>query len=232
MKIAICDSRIPKAALDNLSHYCDNIVLLPKFEALAPPVSAHPDILIFPLADKGYILTHREYLLYAQEAFAGIDLDIIPISEKAGDVYPRDILLNAAVVGEHLFGKLDHLSKSVLNSGFKNINVNQGYARCSTLSVNERALITSDKGIAKAAKKENLDVLLIEPGYVELDGYDYGFIGGAGGYDNENVYFCGNVQTHPDADKIIDFCLSHGKTPISLASSPLYDVGTIFFLYL
>lgn len=232
MKIAICDSRTPKAALNNLSNYCDNIVLLPAFDALAAPVSAHPDMLIFPVTHKGYILTHEDYLSSAFDAFAGIDLDIIPISEKVSDAYPKDILLNAAVIGEHLFGKLEHLSKSVLNLGFKNANVNQGYARCSTLSVNDRAFITSDKGIAKVAREQNLDTLLITPGYVALDGYDYGFIGGASGCDNENVYFCGDLSTHPDAETIYDFCLFRGKSPISLSPSPLYDVGTIFFLYL
>ena len=141
-------------------------------------------------------------------------------------------IFNAAVIGEHLFGKLEYLSKSVLNLGFKTVNVNQGYARCSTLSVNDRALITSDKGIAKVAKEQNLDALLITSGYVALDGYDYGFIGGASGCDNENVYFCGDLSTHPDAETIYDFCLFHGKSPISLSPSPLYDVGTIFFLHL
>ena len=92
------------------------------------------------------------------------------------------------------------------------------------------AVITEDASIERAMKENGVDVLRVAPGYVALDGYDRGFIGGASGADNENVYFCGDLSTHPNSNEIKEFCRQHGKNCVSLGSGRLYDVGTIFFL--
>ena len=61
-----------------------------------------------------------------------------------------------------------------------------------------------------AAEKKGIDVLAVSPAGVRLDGYNCGFIGGATGADKENVYFCGNVDLHPDGERIKAFCEKHG----------------------
>ena len=83
-----------------------------------------------------------------------------------------------------LLGKVEEL-------GLIRVNVSQGYAKCSTCVVGEDAIITYDRGIAKAADAAGMDVLVIEPGHVDLPGYDTGFIGGASGLVTD-------LRTHAD----------------------------------
>ena len=45
--------------------------------------------------------------------------------------------------------------------GYEIINVKQGYAKCSICVVSDNAIITADKGIAKAAIQNRIDVLEI-----------------------------------------------------------------------
>jgi hypothetical protein len=96
--------------------------------------------------------------------------------------------------------------------------------------VGDNAIITADPSIAKAVKEKGIDVLSVSPLGVRLDGYDYGFIGGASGTDEENVYFCGNIDLHPDSERIKAFCRKHGKNAVSLSDEPLYDYGTLIFI--
>jgi hypothetical protein len=45
----------------------------------------------------------------------------------------------------------------------------------------------------------------------------------------DTVYFTGDISSHPDAERIAEFCKAHKKKIISLSSEPLNDVGGIFF---
>ncbi len=234
MKIAVCDSRIPISAMKMLYGYCDRIILLPLFSALAEPVSAHPDMLVFPCEDEKIIFTHGAYLDECCKVFDGTGYEVFPIVERASEKYPHDILLNAARIGNYIFGRKACVSSSVVyyaeKSGIKFVDVNQGYAKCSICTVTENAIISSDPSILKATSDLKLDILEISKGGVGLHGYDGGFIGGASGCDGENVFFCGDIKRHPDGEKIIEFCNLHGRNVVSLSRDALYDVGTIFFL--
>ncbi len=234
MKIAVCDSRIPASAKNKLYEYCDRVILLPPFSALAEPVSAHPDMLIFPIENEKVIFTHGAYLDECQKSFFGTGYEIISISESASEKYPNDILLNAAKIGDYIFGRRANISSAVISYADKNglnmIDIKQGYARCSICKVSENAIISADPSVLKAAEKMNIEALKISEGGINLRGYDKGFIGGASGNDGENVFFCGDIGNHSDGERIIEFCASHGKNAVSLSTEELYDVGTVFFL--
>lgn len=234
MKYVILDKRIPKKALAALKARGFFPFLLPPFGRLAAPVASHPDMLMF---FGNRIFCNREYFEEAGNIISAISKTLcLPIElgdEKISSKYPNDIAYNSLSVGSFIFGKLDYLAPNISEyanrAGLTAVDVRQGYAKCSVCRVSESAIITSDKSIEKAALALGLDVLLIKSGHVALDGYDCGFIGGATGDDGENVYFCGNIDLHPDAEKMKAFCEAHGKTPISLSDEPLYDVGTMFF---
>lgn len=135
-------------------------------------------------------------------------------NKKAGNKYPENILLNFLYLNNTLYGKLSAIDKNLLDyckeNNIRTVNINQGYARCSTLVLNKKAVITSDLSIEKALKKDGVEVLLISSGSIVLDGYDYGFIGGASGKIEENtIAFFGNVTSHPDYKKIENFCDNH-----------------------
>ena len=51
-------------------------------------------------------------------------------------------------------------------------------------------------------------MLLISSGDIKLEGYDYGFIGGASGKISDNtVVFFGNAEMHPYYSSIRELCL-------------------------
>ena len=235
MLVAV-NCRIPQECADSLLSLGFELVLMPPCSLLPAPVASHPDMLFFILGE--YMLTYRDYYTVARR-----EIDIIAKSgrlrlvlsdESPGSIYPNDILFNAAPIGDLIFARADSISHHIPEIcdlyGAKIINTRQGYARCSTVIVDGRSIITSDAGIAKAASVEGLDVLKVTPGHIALQGYDMGFIGGASGVCGDKVYFCGNILSHPDAAAITAFCKARGREVVSLGSRELTDVGTMFFV--
>lgn len=234
MKLVIADNRIDKKCETALESRGFELVKLPSFPCLQEPVSAHPDMLLF--IDKGRIFCHKDYYSSASAELEKLareaGLNVAVTEDDVGAEYPLDVIFNAAQVGERLICRRDTLSDSILSLYPENmiISVKQGYAKCSVCVVSDNAIITADRSIAPAADKCGIDVLLVSPDGVRLDGYDCGFIGGASGNDGENVYFCGDLDLHPDGKRIKDFCRYHGRGAVSLSDEPIYDYGTLIFL--
>lgn len=231
MKYVITDNRIDENCEISLRQRGLEIIKLPCFPVLQEPVSAHPDMLLF--LGEGRIVCHKDYFALAEKEISKISeitkKEIILSCENIGLEYPRDVLFNAAAVGDKLICRLDAASE-MISEGYDVINVKQGYAKCSTCVVSDKAIITADSSIAKGAEQNGIDVLLVSSGGVRLNGYDCGFIGGASGADKDNVYFCGNVDLHHDGERIKEFCQKHGKVALSLSDEPLYDYGTLIFI--
>ena len=145
--------------------------------------------------------------------------------------YPGDASLCACAVGNRLIHNSRVSDASVLLEWRgEYIDVRQGYARCSVCAVDDHSIITADSGIASAAKKAGISVLQISPGHIALDGFDYGFIGGASFCCSSAVYFTGSLDMHPDGIRIADFISSRGKTSVSLTNEPLFDIGSAVVL--
>ncbi|MBR7082213.1 MAG: hypothetical protein IKI49_05895, partial [Oscillospiraceae bacterium] len=129
--------------------------------------------------------------------------------------------------------RLDITSPKILkyaqNAGLELINVRQGYTRCSCVVVDDSALITSDSGVAAALSgRRDLEVLKIREGFVALDGFEYGFLGGASGRIGRDVIFNGDLSDHPDGEIIRDFIESRG---LAVRTFPwrLRDIGSIIY---
>jgi hypothetical protein len=109
----------------------------------------------------------------------------------------------------------------------KIIHVNQGYTKCSVCVVDERSIITSDFGIAAAARQNGLDVLTIRQGYIELPGFEFGFIGGSAWKLSEHALaFTGRLDDHPDKDRILDYLTARVIEPVFLTDGPIFDIGS------
>ncbi len=146
--------------------------------------------------------------------------------------YPYNIGFNCVNVGNKLICNKKYSCKTVLDYAEKNgieiLDVKQGYAKCSTCVVADNAIITEDESIAWRAEENGIDVLKIEKGYVKLDGYDYGFIGGCSGLiENNLLAFNGNINLHPEYEKIHEFCKRHGVQIIGLCGREPMDIGSI-----
>lgn len=153
----------------------------------------------------------------------------IKLCKALSGKYPHNILLNVALIGNKLFCKVSDVATEIYEycreHNIEIINVNQGYTKCSTLILNEKSIITADPSISDAASEQGIDVLKITPGHIILEGADYGFIGGASGVIGDTVYFFGDIETHPDSNKIIDFIEKNNMKQISLCSGMITDIG-------
>lgn len=212
-------------AMKDLGH---NILNSDNIDVFHLPEQKHADMQILPINDEIFILNECTDL---KDKLKNKTLHFC--DKKAGKSYPENIILNFLYLNNTLYGKLSDIDYSLLNycksHNIKLVNVNQGYTRCSTLVVNDNAVITSDSSLEKAFKENGVDILHISSGYIVLEGFDYGFIGGASGkIDNNTIVFFGDVKKHPDFDKISEFCKKHSSNiEILCKNMPLTDIGGI-----
>lgn len=197
-------------------------------------IACHPDIYFFQLGPKTLIhspgLSERTLAPLRE---AGIEL--IRGETAPGGHYPDTAVYNALRVGNILFHNLKHTDPVILErsrgAGLKPVDISQGYSRCAALVVDEKAIITADRGIASAARNEGIEVLLIGPGSVYLPGEDRGFIGGAGGIGpNGEIIVLGGIRSHPQYDQIMHFIAGHKKEYVDVKGLPLYDAGGLFVM--
>ena len=211
--------------IENLGH---TVISSDTVDIFPIPEQKHADMQILPIKNDIFLLNECTVLTEKLPKER-----LICCNNKAGNKYPENILLNFLYLNNTLYGKLSAIDKNLLDyceeNNIRTVNINQGYARCSTLVLNEKAVITSDLSIEKALKKDGVEVLLISPGNIILNGYDYGFIGGASGkIDNNTVVFLGNVTNHPDYRRIENFCENHNiSIKIICKDMPLTDIGGI-----
>ena len=233
--LAVTDYRISAEAASTLEKNGFQLVRMPPHPSLPHPVASHPDMLFF--CGRNAIYCTKEYFSIAKQELQLISetcqKEIRTVSQAVSQNYPFDILFNIAVVGESAFCLKAHTATEILSKEpFNFCSVKQGYAKCSVIPVDDRSLITADASIAAVAAKKGLDVLLLLEQATALDGYDTGFIGGATSYSpyrlDPNIYFCGDLDTHPQCREIRRFCAERNRTCISLTQHPLLDVGTVF----
>lgn len=199
---------------------------LPDASSTDERLSGHADLCMLHLGGSRIVTSCSDEIVNKLTS-GGFDVIRAP---GPGRTYPDDCALNACIVGERLIHRLNVTSPAALDAlpGIEKINVAQGYAKCCTCVVDESSVITSDKGIASAARDHGIDVLEIAPGFIELKGFDYGFIGGASFKLSANeMAFTGRLDAHPDYYRIINFLTDRDITPFYLTPDPAFDVGSI-----
>ena len=194
-------------------------------------IANHADLSFFVTDKEIFIAREMEYLCEKLKS-AGYNVKII--ESALGASYPQDVKLNCATFGEYFLCNVDTVDKCVLNCMRKKnktiINVKQGYTKCSVIPVTDNAVITDDVLIAEKCQQKGIDVLKVSKGNVLLQGFDYGFIGGTAGVIDNFVVFNGDVDCHPDSEKIVGFVAEHKKEVVSLTSGQLVDIGSLIFL--
>ncbi len=204
------------------------VILVPKDERFDSRISSHPDLVISIIDDTLIIDENAHFSIFKQLDTLGIPYVIG--SSKPNCIYPQDIPYNVVVTKDFLIHNLDYTDPLILlHSKYTHktlTHVKQGYTKCSTVVVDEDALITSDKGIYQVAKNQ-INILLIQQGHVLLEGYDYGFLGGASGTFEDTVVFHGDLSKHPDFIEIASFLEAAQKELIYFKDFPLTDIGSI-----
>ncbi|MBE6591848.1 MAG: hypothetical protein E7646_07385 [Ruminococcaceae bacterium] len=185
----------------------------------SPQVDLHADMQYFRLGKKLYCIGSAELCppwLKAEKI--GLSYDEKP--------YRNEAKLNLFRIGSYVLGNQRLCYKFSLPDNLTFIHCNQGYAACSCLRVGDNAVITDDVSISLTLKTLGFDVLIIEKGDILLEGYPYGFIGGASAaLSSELVCFFGSLDKLGQGDKIKEFLLKHRVKYIELFDSPLVDIG-------
>lgn len=151
--------------------------------------------------------------------------------DRLGYKYPDYVLYNAVCTGRFMVCNEKYTAQELLafsrSKGIDIINVKQGYAKCSCVIVDENSIITYDAGIAKECQKYDMNVLLVSPGHIELEGYNTGFIGGTSGRIGKHIIFNGNLEVHPDFASIKTFIEERSLRCKWFTEWPLTDIGSI-----
>ena len=230
IKNVLVDFRIDKIEELNLIKLGMEVIKSPPCNNLYSAICGHPDIAAHFLDQKNIVLhknVDKNFLQLLQKK----ELNIFFSQKMLKKNYPDNIFLNAVNLNNFFIHNLTHTDKFLLDSvkEKKLINVKQGYTKCSTAIVSDRALITSDKGIATALENENMDVLLLPPGDILLPGLNYGFIGGTCGLiSNTKLAFYGNLKYYLYGKEVINFLKKHDVEPVYLRDGKLIDRGSIF----
>ena len=201
------------------------VILSPCNPNVASGLSYHPDMQLASI--NGVFVCEKSLYNYYRSAL-GPNVKLEMGATELFCNYPGDIAYNIKVIQNKVFHNFKHTDPQIMvhAKGMELVDVSQGYSGCSICAVGRNAIITADKPIDCKAIEAGVDSLLIQPGYISLPGYDYGFVGGASFCANNTVYFFGNIKYHPDCKQIEDFCNRHNVAILSLAECPLVDYGS------
>ncbi len=195
----------------------------------------HADMQCIKLKDKLVLLSCCKNLT---QTLAKFGVKTVYTTRDFNEKYPNNVLLNAKILDKNVLGKTDFLDNTLLEycktHRLNLINVNQGYAACSCLKINDNSLITADPSISNALKNTDINVLRIREGYIKLSGAEentFGFIGGASAnLDDGSVLFFGDIREHPDYQKIAGFCNNNKIKIRFIENHPLTDIGSAVLL--
>lgn len=189
----------------------------------------HTDLQICMTGEREFVCC-PECFDYYSENLKPYNIAVYRGTKSVGGTYPEDSAYNIGVAGNTVFLNEKICDKRVLErlciNNRKIIRVKQGYAGCSAAFAGDKALITADRGIAAAAEKAGFDVLLILPGYINLPGFDYGFIGGCCKKIGNKFFVSGSFKNHPDRHKIYNFLKKYNTEPAELSNGVPLDVGS------
>ena len=232
VSLAAVDARISNEAEAALGSMGIELLKVRPHPDLYEAVSGHPDMLLHPIGG--------ELIVYAPGTDKAL-LDALTIrgfkllkgETELASSYPADIAYNVARVGGWYFHNLkftDPVVKRQLDKcGVEPVHVGQGYSKCSVLPVNEHAILTTDKGIARAAEKKGLDVLFMaDEGAIRLPGLNRGFIGGTGGMAGKSVCVLNGDPNKLDCSGLLaDFASENDIIIKSLSHGQVTDIGSI-----
>ena len=218
------------AIAQTLSQHSIRPVILPPVPGFTTSLKNHADIQLCLIDDHFFI--HPLFNSSTDKVISNYS-KIIKCGKILAESYPDDASYNACYTGKYLIHNLKFTAPEILDfcksKNITAIHIKQGYARCSILPVNAEAVITADKKSAEIIRKSGIDVLLIQNGFIKLEGFKYGFIGGCCGIYKDTIYISGNFNNHPDEEEILSFIDKHGMKAQFL-SEELIDIGSIFFL--
>ncbi len=231
-KTIIIGDKYKESLKDPLENKGIEVLLLPDNPNVDRRLSGHADLSVLHLGNNKIALA--EYLKGSAfaEKLKERGFEIFFSKSKQTPVYPGDAALNICICGNKLIFNPKSADNSIVDyltkrEAFGLVPVKQGYTKCSVCVVRENVIITSDIAVHKRAVADGIDALLVRPGYFELSGFDYGFIGGSSFMlDQNTLAFTGNLEMHPDKNLITEFASLHNIDIVYITQNKAFDIGS------
>ena len=216
--------------VQEIQSYGINVLIPDKLSNIEGAEAYHADMSICHMNRNKFIVAKNNIGIINKLKL--LNADIVFSSNQICGKYPSITALNVCIVGNNLICNSKHTDKKILDfcneNNFKILHTNQGYSKCSSAVISDNALITADESIYNLCNKNKIDVLKISNSDINLDGYNYGFIGGTCGFiDKHTLAFSGNIKLHKDYLNIKDFVNNYHIDLLSLSNKTLYDIGGI-----
>ena len=189
-------------------------------------LSGHADLSVVHIGNNTILAS--EYLRNSEiiNILSDIGFDISFLPNPIKPEYPHDAAMNVCIIGKRVI----YNQKTAYNEFTANrivINCNQGYTKCSTLVVDENAIITSDRLIAANSAVHGIESLLIDDSFVKLQGFNKGFIGGAAFKISRNkIAFTGEIKSAEAKSAIESFLNKRGIEAVYLTDNEIFDIGS------
>jgi len=202
-------------------------------------IAAHVDI---------HYLKVGEMVFSAPEKKGALPFNTVSCTTQLGGTYPEDIPYNVCIVGKnaiHNFKYTDNIVKFYLERHEYNmIDVEQGYANCSTCVLDDNTCITSDIGIARALMDNGVDTLYVCEPDIKLkkristvfkdesrmsfeNSPMQGFIGGAMARVGDTVVVFGDINNLVNGTKIRKFIEKKGLKLHHFEGLDVVDYGGV-----
>lgn len=218
-----------KKSLENLGL---KVLSVPANKAVDQRLSSHADLSVLHMGGPDIFLA--EYLRNSalESELKQLGFVVYYPNISLGCKYPYDCAMNVCCIGDTVIYNDKTASANIIEKlihrGFKSVLCNQGYTKCLVSIVDENSIICSDKGISSVCREKGIDVLEISQGSIDLEGFEYGFIGGSSfKLSNNTMAFTGTLDSHPDKEKILTYLETKGIKAIFLTDSCIFDVGSI-----
>ena len=227
--ICFVDYRTTENEINSLKKLNYDVIKIPKDNNLYEAINGHTDIQL-NILNKHTLIVNKNINLSFKQLLETKNINFIESDNVLSSKYPSNISLNAYITDNYLVHNLKFTDKKILDycKNKKNINVNQGYTKCSILPLREKAIITNDAGIYNTLKSEDFDILLLPFGDIELSGFNYGFIGGVGGMiSNDSMAFFGSLDNYTFGNEVKNFLYKYDIKPIYLSNTKLIDRGSL-----
>ena len=229
MKLIIVDKKIPEAAKLKLSEYGE-LLELETQGITYDAISGHPDIFFTQLGQE-MIIAQNLPQIFINELKKN-DIRFRKGKKSVGSKYPETAHYNIVANEKYLIHNTKFTDPKIieLTENLEQIHVEQAYTRCNLIALKNNHFITSDKGIEKRLKQNNLKVFYADPQGILLSGFKNGFIGGCAGILGDEFFLTGSLQYYSTGNQLKNFITNLGYQIIELYTGPLFDGGSIMFL--
>ena len=230
--------KIEKDYLEALGYY---LIEVPSSQKVYQEISSHTDIFVSKIKD--YIIVEPSFYdcfinqLKKYNLYSFYRNNIIEADYYVQEKYPLDIAYNICTTGNYAIHNFKYTSKTILQILNKEkiqlIDVKQGYTNCSIAVIDDKSLITTDKGIYNKISKYNLDVLFVDNNLdiklLKKDKYSdkKGFIGGCISRIDNKIIVTGDLNKIDTDKKIRYFIENKGLEIIEFKDLDVIDYGGI-----